>query len=184
MNNNLSKDIGLLRLNDLNNKIKHLDRKMDILIDNVKYTNIKIMEIHDELFNNNVTSPNIKRNISPIRSPNNDKYVRNSDYNNYETMNTNYNTKYDDNCDDNCDDNYYGTNSLRQENSPRYPKSQILPTKADKTYLGVPAYKCIRRNINTYLPDIKQNKKQNKENKSNMISRRSFDSLNSFGSMK
>ena len=184
MNNNLSKDIGLLRLNDLNNKIKHLDRKIDILIDNVKYTNIKLMEIHDELFNNNITSPNIKRNISPIRSPNNDKYVRNSDYNIYETMNTNYNTKYDDNCGENCDDNYYGTNSSRQENSPRYPKSQILPTKADKTYLGVPAYKSIKRNTNTYLPDIKQNKKQNKKNKSNMISRRSFDSLNSFGSLK
>ena len=93
MNNNLSKDIGLLRLNASNNKIKHLDRKMDILIDNVKYTNIKLMEIHDELFNNNVTSPNLKRNISPIRSPNNDKYARNSDYNINETMNTNYNFK-------------------------------------------------------------------------------------------
>ena len=184
MNNNLSKDIGLLRLNDLNNKIKHLDRKIDILIDNVKYNNIKLIEIHDEFFNNNNNNTNIKRNISPIRSPNNDKYVRNSDYNIYETMNTNYNTKYDDNCGENCDDNYYGTNSSRQENSPRYPKSQILPTKADKTYLGVPAYKSIKRNTNTYLPDIKQNKKQNKKNKSNMISRRSFDSLNSFGSLK
>ena len=184
MNNNLSKDIGLLRLNDLNIKIKHLDRKMDILIDNVNYTNIKLMEIHDELFNNNVTSPNLKRNISPIRSPNNGKYVRNSDYNNYETTHTNHNTKYDDNYDDNTNGKYYGNNSSSEENSPRYPNSQILPTKADKTYLGVPAYKSIRRNTNTYLPDINQNKKQNKKNKSNMISRRSFDSLNSFGSMK
>ena len=184
MNSNLSKDIGLLRLNDLNNKIKHLDRKMDILIDNVKYTNIKLMEIHDELFNNNVTSPNIKRNISPIRSPNNGKYVRKNEYNIYETMNTKYDNKCDDNYDDNNNSKYYGTNSSSEENSPRYPNSQILPTKADKTYLGVPAYKSVRRNTNTYLPDIKQNKKQNKKNKSNIISRRSFDSLNSFGSMK
>ena len=176
MNNNLNNDIKLLRLNDLNNKIKHLDRKMDILIDNVKYTNIKLMEVHDELFNNNDSSPSIKRNISPIRSPNNDKYVRNSDYNIYETMNTNYNTK----CDDNYDGKYYGTNSSSEENSPRYPNSQILPTKADKTYLGTTRYKSMRRNTNTLLPDIKQNKK----NKNNMISRRSFDSLNSFGSLK
>ena len=176
MNNNLSKDIGLLRLNDLNNKIKHLDRKMDILIDNVKYTNIKLMEIHDELFNNNVTSPNIKRNITPIRSPNNGKYARNSDYNIYETINT----KCDDNYGDNNNSKYYKTNSSSEENSPRYPNSQILPTKADKTYLGVPAYKSIRRKTNTYLPDINQNKK----NKSNIISRRSFYSLNSFGPMK
>lgn len=161
MNNSLSKDIGLLRLNDLNNKIKHLDRKMNLLIDNVKYTNIKLMEIHDELFNNNVTSPNIKRNITPIRSPNNDKYVRNSDYNIYETMNTNYNTNYD----DNCDDNYYGKNSSSEEISPRHPNSQILPTKADKTYLGTSRYKSMRMNSNTYLPDINQNKKKIKRTK-------------------
>ena len=177
MNNNLNKDIGLLRLNDLNNKVKQLDRKMDILIDNIKYTNIKLMEIHDELFNNIVTSPNIKRNISPIRSPNK---TRNSDYNIYETMNTNYNTKYD----DNYDSKYYGNNSSSEENSPRYPNTQILPTKADKTYLGTSRYKSMRRNIDTYLPDINENKKQNKKNKSNIISRRSFDSLNSFGPMK
>lgn len=181
MNN---KDIALLRLNDLNHKIKHLDRKMDILIDNVKYTNIKLMEIHDELFNNNVTSPNLKRNISPIRSPNNGKYVRNSEYNIYETMDTKYDNKCDNNYDVNNNSKYYGTNSSSEENSPRYPNSQILPTKADKTYLGVPAYKSVRRNTNTYLPDIKQNKKQNKKNKSNIKSRRSFDSLNSFGPMK
>ena len=188
MNNNLSKDIGLLRLNDLNNKIKHLDRKMDILIDNVKYTNIKLMEIHDELFNSNVTSSNIKRNISPIRSPNNDKYVRNRDFNIYEPMKQNYKANYDANYDDNYDDNYdgkyYGNNSSSEENSPRYPNSQILPRKADKTYLGVPTYKSMRRNTNTYLPDINENKKQNKRNKSNIISRRSFDSLNSLNSLK
>ena len=183
MNHNLNKDIGLLRLNDLNNKIKHLDRKMDILIDNVKYTNIKLMEIHDELFNNNVTSPNIKRNISPIRSPNNDKYMRNCDYNINETSKSNYKVNYDDKYDNDNDNNnnnkYYGTNSSSEENSPRYPNSQILPTKADKTYLGTSRYTSMRKN---YLPDINRNKKNH--NKSNMISRRSFDSLNSFGSSK
>ena len=83
MNKN-NKDIGLLRLNDLNDKIKHLDRKIDILIDNVKYNNIKLIEIHDEFFNNNNTSPNIKRNITPIRSPDK-KYKRKSDNTIYET---------------------------------------------------------------------------------------------------
>ena len=182
MNNNLTKDIRLLRLNDLNNKIKHLDRKMDILIDNVKYTNIKIMELHDEFFNNNVTSPNIKRNISPIRSPNYDKYIQNSDYNINETMNQNYNTKYD----DNYDGKYYENNRSSEGNSSRYPNSQILPTKADKTYLGVPTYKS--RNTNTYFPDINQNQNQNQKqkqkNKSKITSRRSFDSLNSLSSLK
>lgn len=167
MINNFSNDIGLLRLNDLNNKIKHLDRKMDILIDNVKYTNIKLMEIHDELFNNNVSSPNLKRNISPIRSPNNDKDIRNSEYNIYETINPNYNTKYNGKYDDN--------NSSSEENSPRYSNPQILPTKADKTYLGVPTTYKPLKNSNIYLPSIDINRNKNKSNKSNIISRRSFD---------
>jgi len=182
MNNNLTKDIGLLRLNDLNNKIKHLDRKMDILIDNVKYTNIKIMELHDELFNNNVSSANIKRNISPIRSPDNNKYKINNDYNIYETMNQNYNTNYD--------VNYYGNKSSSEENSPRDPNTKILPIKADETYIGTSRYKSMR-NSNTYLPDINRNKSKSKNknkniknNKNNIISRRSFDSLNSLSSLK
>lgn len=185
MNNNLSKDIGLLRLNDLNSKIKNLDRKIEILIDNVKYTNIKLIEIHDELFNNNVTSPNIKRNISPIRSPKNYKCIRNNDYNIYESNNSKLDSNYKTNCDDNYYDNYdgiyYGNNSSSEENTPRYPKSQILPTKADKTYLGIPACKSIRRNTNTYLPDINKNcKNKNKTKpKGNITSRRSFDSLSS-----
>lgn len=175
MNKNLTKDIGLLRLNDLNNKIKHLDRKMDILIENVKYTNIKLFEIHDELFNNNVPSPNIKRNLSLSRTPDNDKYKRNSEYNYYETsyspLNSSDKTKYHGKYDDN--------NSSSDENSPRYLSPQILPTKADKTYLGVPT---TYKPTNIFLPKIDKNKNKNK--KSKMISRRSIDSLNTLNSLK
>lgn len=179
MNNNLSKDIGLLRLNDLNNKIKQLDRKMNILIDNVKYTNIKLIEIHDELFNNNVASINIKRNISPIRSPKNNKYKQNIDYNIYETSNSKSNQNYNFKYNVNYNDKFYENNSSDEENSPRYPKSQILPKNADNINLEIPTYKSVRKKLNICLPDINKNK----SNKSNIISRRSFDSLNSLNSL-
>lgn len=203
MNNNLVKDIELLRLNDLNNKIKHLDRKIDKLIDNVKYTNIKIIEIHDELFNNYVTSPNIKRSISPIMSPDKNKYKIKDEHTIYEISKSNMNKGYN----VECSSGYYSNNGSSEENSPRYPNSQILPTKADKTYLGVHTYKSINASnasnasnalnalnaSNVYLPNINKsnknskngkNSKNNKNIKKPMISRGSFDSLNSFGSLK
>ena len=139
MNNHLTKDVILLRLNDLNNKIKNLDRKMSYMVEKMEYNNIIINEIKDEIVN---ASPILNRSISPICSPR------------------------------------HTTNKM----------DSMVGRNAEQTYLGgVPTFKSLR-NSPTYLPDINTktntntniNSKNRNRSKSNIISRRSFDSLSSY----
>jgi hypothetical protein len=150
--NKSSKDLELLRLNDLNNKVKNLDRKVSILISVMEYTNMKINEMHDDLFNN---SPNsFHRSISPIKSPN--IYTRNQ----------------------RKSDPIIYDRTLTDDCLPMYPNSQSVAQKADDTYLGsrVPTYKTTRKKT-TVFPEIKKSKNTN-----TLVSRRSFDSMSSFNS--
>ena len=159
-NNHLTKDVVLLRLNDLNNKVKNLDRKMSYMVEKMEYNNIILNEVKDELANTNNISPMLNRSISPIYSP---RYNMNS-------------------------------------------RNSMVAQKAEETYLGgVPTFKSLR-NSPTFLPTINTNPSSNKNvtsspnsntnthsspnpntnpknrnrSKSNIVSRRSFDSLSSY----
>ena len=181
MNNNISKDVIILRLNDINNKIKNLDKRMSILSENLEYTNIKINEIHDEIFNNIVNIPS--RNISPIKSP---RYnSSSSNRTNYRNSNSNKYSKNKIQLRDISRNYEKMSSSSSEELSPCKQYSQAIPQKADDTYLGV------QTSINTspYFPEIRKNRNRNRNinrntntNTNRMISRHSFDSMNSLNS--
>ena len=63
----MPKEICLLRINDLNTKMKALDKKITTLTDTLDYMNIKLNEIHDETFN--LSTSSLGSSISPISSP-------------------------------------------------------------------------------------------------------------------
>jgi hypothetical protein len=70
-----SEKILLLRVNDLNNKVKQLDKRVQMLISLMEYTNIKMDEIHNEIFNN---SP-LTLNQPPKLNRKNSKYLLSKD---------------------------------------------------------------------------------------------------------
>lgn len=150
---NSSKEVILLRLNDLNAKVKNIDRKMSILMEKIEYNNIIINELKEDINNNSFTQI-VNRNISPIRSPKYYENIRRNDINNaiYESSITSHKPQK-------AEETYLGVPTFKSlRNSPTY----------------FPEIKSPRNGYNKSNP-INANKNKNK-----MSTRRSFDSLNSY----
>ena len=107
-----------LQINDINNKLLSLEKKVSKILNTLDFLTNKINDIHNDVFS---ISPNSTfENISPISSPRN--------------KNKKITRKYSDNLD-NSDNYNYNCNS--PELSPRINNYSVKPAKAptyNKTY--------------------------------------------------
>ena len=117
----------LLRINDLNNKVKNIDKKMSSLIESMQYLTFKLNEVHDEILNTSPPPSLSTISRSPIASP---MFSRKSFSNNERRLRNSSSDEYND-----------------------YP----LPAKADLTHFinDVPTYKSSKVDQG-FLPSIKK----------------------------